>query len=419
MILQQKVRYPRIMITLRTTLLAISATLASFPASADPTTYRGKLGNLDIVVELTADPATETGAIAGRYFYLSKGVDIPLRARGRDGRIVELGEEEACGEPCRDGAAAPIGAVWRFESGPNGRLTGTWKGKRELKLVLERAGSRFESTAPKEPLDLFDHTESLSRNGDPISLANEPYDRLRVDVPMKMDAPLGWAGARYAFARDPRIGYAFPRIVELSGAPAERANEALEQLHWRASLSAFSCAALQYAGFTDGGVMWSPAAGSFGGWDTDAWAEVVALTPRLLAWTESGSRFCGGAHPFNYYNAFTMDVATGEVLTLGDMFTGATDTGPGEALANFVRERRPRPQPGGANAAHEEECGTDELIGEFLSASLRRDGDDMRIVFGLEKLPHVITACGDDLLDIPAAEARHLMTPRLASMLGL
>lgn len=408
------------MISLRTVLLALSASLCAAPVIADPVTFSGKLGNLDIVVELTADPAEHAGDIAGRYFYRSRGVDIPLRVRGRDGHVLELAEEEPCNaEKCGEGEPPPVGAVWRLRSGPDGRLSGTWKGARELDLALVREGRRSEAAAPKTPLDLFGHSEGIWINEHAITMASAPYDRLRVDVAMTMSDPLGWEDAKFNFATDPRIGYASPRIAAIAGGSPERANAALEQRHWRYSLSAFTCASLQYAGFTRYGVDWATETGSFGGWDTDAWSEVVALTPKLMTWTESGSRYCGGAHPYNYYNAYTMDVAAGEILSLGDMFRGAGADGPGEALAAFVRDNRTRPQPGGFDAEHEEECGIDDLIAEYLSARLGRDGDDLRIVFALERLPHAINACADDLLEIPAAQARGLVTPRFAALLGL
>ncbi|TKB83156.1 MAG: hypothetical protein E5W81_11055, partial [Mesorhizobium sp.] len=87
----------------------------STAAEAEPVTYAGKLGKSDIVVEFTGDPAAPGGPLAGRYFYRSKGVDIPLQARSQKGSKFELAEEEACGaDNCDNGKAAPIAAVWRL-----------------------------------------------------------------------------------------------------------------------------------------------------------------------------------------------------------------------------------------------------------------------------------------------------------------
>jgi hypothetical protein len=405
--------------TLRSALIAACAAVPATAALADPTTYKGKLGSIDVLVELSADPSKESGPIAGRYVYMNKGVDIPLQAASRDGRTFTLAEEEPCGQDkCGDGQAAPTGAVWTLKAGENGKLTGTWKGKRELKLDLVRAGSRFEPTAPKTPLDLYLHSEGLAWGEDPITLASEPYDYLRLDVPLQHGRAEGWADAKFNYAVDPRTVLAVPRVVELAGGvPVEAANARLQARHWRRNLSGFNCAALQYVGLNENGPDWATEGGSLGGIDEMS-TEVKALTPKLMSWQESGSLYCGGAHPFNFITSYVMEVATGAELSLADMFADVADGKPGETLAAFVRDIRRKPVKD-FEIEFEEECGTDELIGEYLAASLRREGDEVRIVFGLEGLPHVINACGDDLLELPAAEAKHLLTPRFAGLLGL
>ncbi|MER9636685.1 hypothetical protein [Mesorhizobium sp. M0228] len=65
-------------VTLMAAILVLSTA-----AEAEPVTYAGKLGKSDIVVEFTGDPAAPGGPLAGRYFYRSKGVDIPLQARSQ------------------------------------------------------------------------------------------------------------------------------------------------------------------------------------------------------------------------------------------------------------------------------------------------------------------------------------------------
>ena len=39
------------------------------------------------------------------------------------------------------------------------------------------------------------------------------------------------------------------------------------------------------------------------------------------------------------------------------------------------------------------------------------------LVFGLQGLPNVIQACGDDLLEMPASEAQALFKPEFAKLL--
>ena len=70
-----------------------AALLLPSPALADAFTYAGTLGKAHIVVEFTSDPQKPQAAIAGRYFYVNKGIDIPLdAATGKPGELA-LAEE--------------------------------------------------------------------------------------------------------------------------------------------------------------------------------------------------------------------------------------------------------------------------------------------------------------------------------------
>src|SRR5690606_34348221 len=72
-----RLSYAATMKKLRCLFLASSATLTA-PALADPFTYKGTLGNIDIVVEISSDPSRPSNPVVGRYFYMKQGVDIPL-----------------------------------------------------------------------------------------------------------------------------------------------------------------------------------------------------------------------------------------------------------------------------------------------------------------------------------------------------
>lgn len=396
-------------------LLALPAT-----ALADPVTYAGKLGNIDIVVEFTGDPATAGEALAARYFYRSKGVDIPLQAKSSKGATFQLAEEEACdAKKCGDGQAPPIGAVWRLSSADKGKmLEGTWTAKKTLPLKLTRIASRAQTETPATtPRDLYDFTDmTFSGDDAPITMAASPYDYIKLDFAPKADAKEGWPDAAYNYVTDPRTKFARPRIVDLAGsAPIEAANALLQNRHWHDSLSALTCAALQYAGFHDGPPMEGMDDDSLGGYE-DTTSKVTSLTPKLMSWSESGSLYCGGAHPNNYSDAYVMDVRRGALLTLQDMFSDTGDGKPGPSLAAFVRENRKKPSDQ-TEVDYEAECGIDDLISDYLGASLKRDGDRQVLVFGLQGLPNVIQACGGDLVEMPVSEAQALFTPEFAKLL--
>lgn len=392
---------------------------AAHPAYADPVTYSGTLGKIDIVVELTDDPATSTGPLAGRYFYRGKGVDIPLQAKSRKGGGFELAEEEACGaEKCGNGQAAPIGAVWKLSTSDKGKtLAGSWVAKKSLPIKLSRVGRRAGSGADS-PLGLYGDTDmAVYADGEDITRENMPYDHLRVDVAMQEGPIEGWPDASFRYVTDPRTKFARPRLVEHSSGAVHQANWTLQQRHWHDSIGALACAALQYRGFHDGDPLDSMDDGTLGGYE-DSTSRVTALTPKLMSWRESGSVYCGGAHPFNYSNAFNMKVDSGNLLHLADIFTDVADGKPGPSLLDYVRQTREKPSDQ-ADIDFEAECGTDELIGEYLAASFKREGDRLRLVFGLHGLPHAIQACGDDVLEIPVEDAAKLFKPDFRPLVGL
>lgn len=297
-------------------------------------------------------------------------------------------------------------------------LEGTWTAKKTLPLKLTRIASRAQTETPATtPRDLYDFTDmTFSGDDAPITMAASPYDYLKLDFAPKADAKEGWPDAAYNYVTDPRTKFARPRIVDLAGrAPIEAANALLQNRHWHDSLSALTCAALQYAGFHDGPPMEGMDDDSLGGYE-DTTSKVTSLTPKLMSWSESGSLYCGGAHRNNYSDAYVMDVRRGALLTLHDMFSDTVDGKPGPSLATFVKEKRKKPSDQ-TEVDYEAECGIDDLIGDYLGASLKRDGDRQVLVFGLQGLPNVIQACGDDLVEMPVSEAQALFTPEFAKLL--
>lgn len=404
-----------------TLLIAIAGMAGA--ATADPVTYAGKLSASDIVVELSDEPGEAQGPIAGRYFYRSKGVDIPLQAKSAKGGKLELAEEGECDDTkCAEGTTAPISAQWSLSTSDGGKtLKGSWKGKKSFRVELSRIGSRPKvGDYPDTPYGLYSASEELFLyNEAPITMDSSPYDFLRLDMAETGGETQGWPGASYRSVTDPRTKFPMPRIVALSdGVSFDAANAFLKNRHWQKSRSALACVALQYAGFHEDGAIQGPGGGDLGGFD-DTSADVTALTDRLISWRESGSIFCGGAHPENYSNSYTLDVAQGTLLGFEDMITGTVDGKAGADLVAFVKAHRPKPT-AQTDIEFETECGMDDLIGEYLAARVNRDGDELSVVFGLEHMPHAIVACGqDDLLTLPIAEAKPFLTPRFAGLLGL
>ena len=240
--------------TLRAMLLVAGWLLAAGGAAADPVTYSGKLGSIDIVVEFTDDPAVVGATPSARYFYVRHGIDIPLHGKPGKGGGFEMDEEEACiSEGCGDGRPAPVAATWRLSARGGATLEGTWTGGRTLPVRLERIASRPQpQDKPRTPLGLYEFSDDTFFSENDITMENSPYDYLRLDVPLGGTDAEGWPDATFRYVHDPRTSFPMPRVVELAGGvPADAANDVLRKRHWLASRKALSCAALRYRGFAE------------------------------------------------------------------------------------------------------------------------------------------------------------------------
>lgn len=390
--------------------------LAAGAAHADAWTYKGTLGKAPVVVEFTRDPTSAGAPLAGRYFYPAQGIDIPLQP-GSGGPLA-LNEEKPCtSRLCKDppdGQAArpPIGASWSLKAGASGSLSGTWKaaGGDPLPVRLERVGSRptppdFDGT-PQALVDLTD--QLLWSDEKSITRQATPYEFLKMQGPLTLGPDEAWGEAAFRYVVDPRTRFHYPRIsrlpgvADVAGAPA---NRYLEQRHWALNIAALECKARQYRGF-GWSETYADSAGTLGGFDEQT-IEVTYLSPRLMSWTESGSLFCGGAHPANFTNSYTLDIAKGAPLDLSRIFKGWTAGKPDAALVAYVEAHR-----GKQDAETETDCGLSDLVGTNLDI---RFAKGERAVFALEGLPHAIAACEGDVLEAPMAELKPLLAPDAAA----
>jgi hypothetical protein len=412
--------------------------LSATPAMAlDAITFKGTLGRSSILVELT-DPAE--GMVVGRYSYLRVGGDIPLH--NLDGiDAIELAEEAPCTEAIcildSDGAVAeaPIGGRWSLNFSDDGRaLSGTWtpdgKSGKALDIALTEVGRRtLPEGTEASPMGLVDSAfMQLYAAGAPLTAETAPYDFAKMAVTLVEGDVQTLDGSSFRFVSDPRSVFAFPRIVALAdGSAPETANRVLAERHARINVAAFSCLNKAYAGFAYSGYDVSMEGGSLGDYDSETIA-LTYLSPTVLGWTESGSTWCGGAHPNNHFDSFLIDLKTGKPLALGKVFRDWMATSKiddygamvdqaealaapqdylwaaGEALVDYVRANHTLRD----DAGYMEHCDPDELIESNLGLRFA-PGD--KVVFSLTGLPHAIHACTEDLLTLPLSEVRPLLAP--------
>jgi len=418
--------------------------LASTPAlAAEAVTYEGTLGKSPIVVELSG-PLTPVSKLVGRYFYETKGIDIPLQLVKVSAGKAELVEEKPCttaichttddGNPA---GPAPLGGKWHLETGADANsLTGSWSnGGKSLPIALLKAGARalpddFDGTTTALEAIVED---KLVEDGAAIDDSVSPYDYLKVaDAASPVGAPTTLPGGSFQYAVDPRTKFAFPRITDLGGADTKPANRYLAERQMGMSLDALNCQAQIYQGFG-----WmegiADAVGTLGQWDAEQ-VEVTYLSPTVMSWNESGSLYCGGAHPDNHDEAHNLDVRTGRPLDLSRILkdwvpTPIDDSMPKDlasaranpdqyiwhaspALQQFVIAHLPKAERSTDADATDGDCPPQ---GSFVADNLDLTfvaGDKVR--FKIDGLPNVSEACGGDLFDLPIGQLKQFLTPEAA-----
>ncbi|WP_224705530.1 hypothetical protein [Devosia aquimaris] len=412
-----------------------SLSLVSPALAVDAVTYKGTLGKFDIIAELVASPE---GALAGRYSYLGKGGDIPLDAAGTPGAMVE---EAPCTETTciqnDDGVVTdpPIGAHWSLQASADGEtLAGTWKaaGKsgKVLDVNLTRIGQRsLPEDTELTPYGIYDSVWQLTY-ADGFTPEAAPYDFAKMDVALGASPDETIEGSRFHYLTDPRSKFPFPRIVALSdGSSPNLANQELARRHAQINFYAFDCLAQIYAGFGANQYSAGLGPGTLGDFDSEL-ITVSSLTPTAMSWVQSGSTFCGGAHPNNHSDSYNLDVKAGHRLPLAKVFkdwiaiSRATDFdnpdpidqaiaaenpddyywSAGQPLIDFAIAHRVHD----TDAQFESDCGIDELIGTNLNF---RFAPGEAVVFSLEGLPNVVAACGGDLLTVKLETIPELLAP--------
>lgn len=410
------------------TALAVSL-LATTPALAvEATTYKGTIGKIPIMLEMAEE--TESGNFVARYAYMSKGVDIPLHGKTDvdDGLAIE--EEAPCTQKtCKnaDGDVLenpPIGADWTLTSQKDGQhLKGTWKDRKSgksLPIALDRVASRpLGGGRTGETIDDLDPSGvTISREDKRVTPKELPYDFLKLDHPVKRGKETARGAATIRMDNDPFTATAYPTIVKLPGADTTEINAYLRQQWLQLQFNPYYCKSKLYLGY---GWFGDESDGGNDFWDGGPTVTVDYLSTRLLGLSESGSFDCGGAYPNHFVTYRFADVETGKPLEAESLLKGFVlknssgegvdpakvgeddyvKYGPNAELAKFIDDRRDK-----SDASVENDCQMSDLVRTNLGVYFTKD----ELVFNLKDLPHVIFACGNDLVRVPMKDARPLLT---------
>ncbi len=297
------------------------AVLPLFGGTADAasrTVYTGTLqGAGDVVMELDSQ-AGANGELTGRYFYPKHGVDIPLQGTAQ--ALVEPKPFFEMADSGKDPETDPA-ATWQGERDASG-YRGQWKdartGKTRTFSLRRVANYDPDNLTPDSAQAVTDAISGGMGSGINrhvgINAGNAPYETLKLAghaVPVGQDSGAG--PVAYQLWRDPRTKFSYPRLSRHPDPQVlTRINHLLEQRHWQMNLAALACMSSAY---TNG----NPAAGTLGSYDEES-ITVQWLSPALMTVTESGSLYCGGAHPDNHFEPYTFDLLRGEYLDWNRIF---------------------------------------------------------------------------------------------------
>lgn len=365
-------------------LAALALTVLGNTAGAAPrTVYTGTLqGAGEVVMELDSQPVN--GVLTGRYFYPKHGVDIPLK--GKPQALAEpkpYVEAMASGQG-PDAPKSSTAAVWQGEIDASG-YQGNWidaKTGKVRSFVLRRVAD-YDTDALR-PGSAQAVTNSISGgqgsgvnvNVD-ITEKTAPYDYLKLaGHAVPVDADSGKGPVAYRMWRDPRTQFTYPRLARHPDPQVlARINHLLEQRHWQKNLAALACMATLYTNN-------NPAAGTLGSYDEEA-ITVTWLSSALMTLTESGSLYCGGAHPDNHFEPYTFDLLRGDYLDWNRIFDAyvAGDDGwpkPSPALIALIDQARVPLKAEDADAAANTERAKPGQAAEGAGGAkaVRRDPDD-------------------------------------------
>ncbi|KVN24857.1 hypothetical protein WJ63_16700 [Burkholderia pyrrocinia] len=400
--------------------LLLLALHTGFADGAPRIVYQGTLqGAGEVVMELDSRPAAD-GTISGRYFYARNGIDIPLH--GTPAQLVEplartdLPDDARAASRYDDHADFDhAAATWRGTQ-DNGGYRGRWADARSGKtraFALHRVAEYDpDAVAPGSVEAVTDliagGVGSGIARGAEIDMKHAPYAALKLAGHAQPAGPeIGDGAVGYRMWRDPRTQFMYPRLSRHPDpAVMTRVNRLLEQRHWQMNLAALECASTRY---TDDG----PAAGTLGGYD-DEHMTVTWLSSAVLGIVESGSTFCGGAHPDNHYAPVTFDLLRGTYLDWNRVIDasspgkdGVPETSP--ALVRFITRLRDEARPGMRSTDGEgDSISCADVFPDYLAFEFDAPG---KLSFSVSGIGHAMGACLGPQLDAPFAALTPILRP--------
>ena len=250
--------------------------------------FEGRLGKSKIIVQLVQtldDLEGDTRREASRYSYLPGVRDINLMLSSQE---KELGFEETPLQPYAFKDAAEV----------DKKLTGRWT----LRVTGDTGAGTWTSPDGKKtlPIELSRVADiSAEQAGPDRNIQIATYDDLWAKTVRFADAgsAKSFGSVEIRMVKDSAFGASFPILGKFpDAARMAKANAVLLAAHLRA--------VVQYRECKNGvPVAWEEADG-----EPEFSHDVTYGSPTVLSFNESGSVFCGGAHPSNYVKPVTYDL---------------------------------------------------------------------------------------------------------------
>ena len=402
--------YPLICVA---SLFAFNAALAGeyqFNTPVKQTVYEGTLGNKKIVLQ-TLD-AKQNGKTfrAASYFYASQRLEIPLTKK--DNGFEEYSSNCYIDEKCKLVAKLSLTNVGNGLKGKWVAASGDKSYEVSLKPVATATFTQHYEISDNDGIlsDTMDGASDLAKNmfKRKMALGETTYSKEQF-----------MNGYGYKTATDKLSGIHY---IILTSAPKGQnlgpINKTLTDIRLSMVGYGLECKAMPAGD--------SPAYGTFGDWDSYT-SEPVNINDRILVTEESGSTFCGGAHPNNSYLHAIFDMKTGNLIYHYDLFKlyYEQDYNKLQTIAfkkifkKITSDKKYLIREASDDADFDKECiyggqeNTDDLNDNTdyswmpFSAYPAKDG----VVFALENVPHVAGGCMGDYYKISYKEALPLMTP--------
>lgn len=248
--------------------------------------YEGTLGRAKVIVELVEpldDMEGESKRETSRYSYLPKARDLNLMLTEK-GKTIGFDETTLLPYEFASAEDKKITGHWTLTPSARG-VKGTWAspdGKKKLPIILVRVENIPEEKADPD-----------------LNIMSATYNELWLKQVSFADAGVAktFGDVEVRFVKDSAFGITYP---VLGAFPDETRKAAANDL----LMAAHRRSVAQYRDCKNG----VPVAWEAENPEAEMSNEVNYATATLLSFSESGSVFCGGAHPNNYLTPITYDL---------------------------------------------------------------------------------------------------------------